>query len=180
MLPLPCVVAAALAALWGCAGAAASRRASAPGVASSAASTQSAVLRKAPRSPSLFVGQNDTVCAMLSESLTCSTGLRLPPNAIGIATSQMHYCAWTSTGEVYCAGYNKDGRVGTGARSDHEELTLVPGVSSVERVAAAARSTCAVTTDGAVWCWGDDVSLAPRRIAEIDRVAAISAGAEPY
>ena len=78
------------------------------------------------------------------------------------------------------AGYNKDGRVGTGARSDHEELTLVPGLANVAHVAVAARSTCAVTTDGAVWCWGDDVSFAPRRIAGIDHVAGVSAGAEPY
>jgi alpha-tubulin suppressor-like RCC1 family protein len=92
----------------------------------------------------------------------------------------MHYCAWTSDGETYCAGYNKDGRVGTGARSEHEELTLVRGLPLVTHVAAAARSTCAVTTDGAVWCWGDDVSLTPRRIAGVDRVAEISAGAEPY
>ena len=127
----------------------------------------------------LFVGQNDAVCAMLGDSLTCSTGLRLPPNAVGIATSLMHYCAWTKTGETYCAGYNKDGRVGTGARSDHEELTLVRGVPNVARVAVAARSTCAVTTDGGAWCWGDDVSLAPRRI-DIDHVAGINAGAEPY
>ena len=117
---------------------------------------------------------------MFGGSLTCSTGLLLPPNAVGIATSLMHYCAWTSAGEVYCAGYNKDGRVGTGARSDHEELTLVQGLPNVEHMAVAARSSCAVTNDGAVWCWGDDVSLAPRRIAAIDHVAAISAGPEPY
>jgi alpha-tubulin suppressor-like RCC1 family protein len=92
----------------------------------------------------------------------------------------MHYCAWTRAGEVYCAGYNKDGRVGTGARSDHEELTLVAGLSNVAHMAVAARSTCAVTDEGAVWCWGDDVSLAPRRVPDIDHVAAISAGAEPY
>jgi alpha-tubulin suppressor-like RCC1 family protein len=134
----------------------------------------------APRAPSLFVGESDTVCALLGGSLTCSTGLVLPPKAVGIATSMMHYCAWTSDGETYCAGYNKDGRVGTGARSEHEELTRVSGLPSVAHVAAAARSTCAVTTDGAVWCWGDDVSLAPRQLAGIDHVAAISAGAEPY
>ncbi|MGO8994985.1 MAG: RCC1 domain-containing protein [Polyangiaceae bacterium] len=154
--------------------------ATAPPPAASVAQTSSARVQAAPRAPTLFVGQNDTVCAVLGGSLTCSTGLRLPPNAIGIATSLMHYCAWTGDGKTYCAGYNKDGRVGTGTRSDHEELALVQGVPSVARVAVAARSTCAVTTGGEVWCWGDDVSLAPRRIDGIDHVAAVSAGAEPY
>src|ERR1700733_6042455 len=149
------VVAFSLVASVGCAGTTGPTVVSAPSLSTSAALAPSRAARAAPHAPTLFVGQNDTVCAMLGGALTCSTGLRLPPDAVGVATSLMHYCAWTSAGQAYCAGYNKDGRVGTGARSDHEELTPVPGLANVAHVAVAARSTCAVTTDGAVWCWGD-------------------------
>ena len=143
-----------------------------------AQSTDGAVARATPR---LFVagGMSDVVCARRGETLACSQRVPLPAGAVGVAMSTMHACAWTGDGKAFCGGYNKDGRLGLGTKTDSEAMSPVPGLARVTRMALTARSSCAITSDGAAWCWGDDRSAAPARVVGVGRAVDVSAGQEP-
>jgi len=80
-----------------------------------------------------------------------------------------HTCGITAAGELYCWGAN--GRAQLGATSaetcpgqadavatDDCSLTplLVAGISAVETVGAGWTHTCALTTAGAAYCWGEN------------------------
>lgn len=78
--------------------------------------------------------------------------------SIGVVTSvgtgQLHTCA-VSSGSVRCWGLNNQGQTGIGRVSEHElSPALVPGLNNVTEVRAGADHTCALRSDGSVWCWG--------------------------
>lgn len=76
-----------------------------------------------------------------------------------ITAGGQHTCALTTAGAVKCWGYNNYGELGTGTASDSHSPTLVSGLTSgVIAIAAAYYHTCAVTTVGAVECWGKNSS----------------------
>jgi alpha-tubulin suppressor-like RCC1 family protein len=68
-------------------------------------------------------------------------------------------CAVTTTGGVYCWGYNGDGELGNNSTAQSNVPVQVVGVggagllSGIATIAAGV-NTCAVTTTGAVYCWG--------------------------
>jgi len=93
------------------------------------------------------------------------TTIMLPPRAAqasspdlqaAIAAGWRHTCALKS-GQVYCWGYNGDGRLGDGTTTDRITPTLVAdgamGNSGVTAVAAGWAYTCALK-GGQVYCWG--------------------------
>jgi hypothetical protein len=121
----------------------------------------------------LFLDPLDVVC-VLDGAARCTEPRSSVAGAIGMVSGMMHTCVWTDAGDVYCAGYNKDGRVGNGKRSDVEPITQVAGLRRVVDMAAGARSSCAVDHDGNAWCWGDDVSLSPERVAGVADVVGVS------
>lgn len=126
----------------------------------------------------LFASPAENPCVVGPGGIRCRERQSLEAKAgtIGIADSMLHYCLWTEAGDAYCAGYNKDGRVGIGRRSDQEPLSRVAGLSGVAEMALGARSSCARTAQGEVWCWGDEASLSPTRVEGVDGVVAISSG----
>jgi len=75
-----------------------------------------------------------------------------------IAASQDHTCAVTTAGATLCwGGANADGDLGNGGSSNVTTATPVSGLSSgVTAIAAGSEHSCAVTSGGAVWCWGDN------------------------
>ena len=79
----------------------------------------------------------------------------LASGVVAVAAGWAHTCAVMAGGAVQCWGMNYNGELGDGSRI--QRLTPVP-VNGSEGgfVAVAANSghTCAVTADGAVWCWG--------------------------
>jgi uncharacterized repeat protein (TIGR02059 family) len=78
-----------------------------------------------------------------------------------IALGWNHSCALTTTGGVKCWGYNPLGELGDGStiqrttpvdvRTSSSSSTELSGVSAI---ALGSQSSCALTTDGGVKCWG--------------------------
>jgi len=77
----------------------------------------------------------------------------------GIESGAGHTCGVTDSGQIYCWGLNDEGQTGNDwtTRSVHEPLRL-PGSQSWVDVSAGHDHACALTSDGAVWCWGDNVT----------------------
>jgi alpha-tubulin suppressor-like RCC1 family protein len=87
-----------------------------------------------------------------------------------LAAGAGHTCAVTANGEVHCWGGNAHGELGLGTASVAPVATpsKVLGLPGPMMMVAAGRfHTCAVSPQGAVWCWGqnefgalgDDTSL---------------------
>jgi alpha-tubulin suppressor-like RCC1 family protein len=74
-----------------------------------------------------------------------------------LALGSYHTCGLTIGNAAYCWGSNTYGQLGTGGGSS--AFSLVPvsvqGGLSFIQIVAAARHTCALTTTGIVYCWGD-------------------------
>jgi alpha-tubulin suppressor-like RCC1 family protein len=76
-----------------------------------------------------------------------------------IAVGSSHTCALTTGGAVRCWGYNTYGQLGDGTTINRSTPTQVGGLESgVLAIAAGYGHTCAVTTSGAVECWGYNVN----------------------
>jgi len=59
------------------------------------------------------------------------------------------------SGSVQCWGFNR-GLLGNGATAPAYSLTPIPGLSSITEIASSLDHTCARSSSGNVWCWGDD------------------------
>jgi alpha-tubulin suppressor-like RCC1 family protein len=79
-----------------------------------------------------------------------------------LAAGGDHACGLTPSGEVYCWGTNELGQLGTGWHDQqvvvHPEPQLVAGGHTFTAVAANGSHTCAVASDGGVWCWGANLN----------------------
>lgn len=80
-------------------------------------------------------------------------GLGAPIAAITASTA--HTCAVTEAGALACWGWNEYGQLGNGSTTSAIKPVPVTGLDSgVRAVSGGGAHTCAVTTDGAVRCWG--------------------------
>ncbi len=77
---------------------------------------------------------------------------------VRISAGLEHACALTAAGEVYCWGDNTWGQLGDGGSSDQPAPVAVaaPGGATWAWVSAGENHTCAVTTEGVAYCWGDN------------------------
>ena len=92
-----------------------------------------------------------------------------------IAVGEDHACAVKSDGTVWCWGNNEFGQLGNETMKDSSAPVEVwenhhhdSAFTSARTVAAGGHTTCAIKSDGTVWCWGDnDCEQAGRTIAPI-------------
>lgn len=75
--------------------------------------------------------------------------------ASNVAAGAGHSCAVSTGGGVKCWGRNAEGQLGDGSNTYSNIPTTVSGLGTgVHSVSAGGHNTCALTTGGAVKCWG--------------------------
>ena len=105
------------------------------------------------------------VFGQLGDGSTTRRTIPVPVTGLGsgvaaIAAGAYHTCALSTAGAVSCWGWNDYGQIGDGTTATNR-LTPVPvtGLSSgVAAIAAGGAHTCALSTTGAVSCWGWNIS----------------------
>jgi alpha-tubulin suppressor-like RCC1 family protein len=103
-------------------------------------------------------GYNGTQQLGQSHSMQAS-GVPVSPSgitdAVSVTTGRYHSCAVRRNGKGVCWGYQYQGRLGNGSASNDYALNSEVAMSSnLASIAASDRHSCAVTTDGALYCWG--------------------------
>ncbi len=101
------------------------------------------------------VAEKDTCAKYVSSKPVNVVGLKGGVKAI--AVGEFHSCALTTRGGMKCWGLSKYGQLGTeasGSRGSSTPLVVDGLASGVSAIAAGSQSTCALTSGGAVKCWG--------------------------
>jgi alpha-tubulin suppressor-like RCC1 family protein len=76
-----------------------------------------------------------------------------------VSNGEIHNCAITTTGALYCWGYNNNGECGTTATSNYEATPKrVQSPDTFIAVSAGGTHTCAIRTGGNLFCWGENYS----------------------
>ena len=103
-------------------------------------------------------------------------------SVIALAVGDTHACALAEDGRVFCWGSNDMGQLGDGTSNyrDYPNLPVV-GIGDARAIAAGIRFSCAVRSDGSVWCWGEDPgsdssSAVPFQVQGITDATSVVAG----
>jgi alpha-tubulin suppressor-like RCC1 family protein len=76
-------------------------------------------------------------------------------------------------GSVWCWGYNQSGQIGDGTTTERDSPVHVSALgNSVQAISAGYDRTCAIKTDGSLWCWGNTVGPSPVQIPTLGNAAA--------
>lgn len=86
-------------------------------------------------------------------------------NFKAITAAITHTCAITTAGDAYCWGRDDQGQLGAGSMPSEDcggspcsrVPVLVTGGHKFQQITAHYRATCALTVDGAEYCWGGGI-----------------------
>lgn len=74
-----------------------------------------------------------------------------------LATGDVHACGISADDPyTYCWGGNDKGQLGAGSFANQSQPQRVSGLLNMQRISAGLRHTCAVSSIGWVYCWGDN------------------------
>lgn len=118
----------------------------------------------------LFVGPMMSCAALVTGELWCWGRLvgdaeatlaprevTYPAEIVAVALGETHTCALSAAGEAYCLGFNSSGQLGSGTTSEFEnEPRAVAGDLRFSSLSAGYATTCGLTAEGALYCWGDN------------------------
>ena len=99
--------------------------------------------------------------------------------ATSLAVGRRHACVLSADGRASCWGWNVDGETGTGTSGITQSMVMKPTPVSTQlrfaSLSAGMGTTCGVTMDGGVACWGSNVdnvlgATAPERCADVGSV----------
>jgi alpha-tubulin suppressor-like RCC1 family protein len=88
-------------------------------------------------------------------------GISIPLQVAGawnsISAGMAHTCGILSDLSLWCWGDNSSGQLGDGSEiSSSAPVAVVVSGQAWTSVAAGSAHTCALATDGTLWCWGDN------------------------
>ncbi len=76
---------------------------------------------------------------------------------VSLVAGSEHTCGLTADGQAFCWGLNSDGQLGIGEVSDKvPQPVAVTGSHTFEALTTWWYFTCGLTTDGDVYCWGNN------------------------
>ena len=79
----------------------------------------------------------------------------VPFEVASVALGSEHGCMLTTTGQAYCLGVNNVGQLGTGTTGATQDMPVaVAGDLRFTALSASMSTTCGLTAEGAVFCWG--------------------------
>jgi len=107
-------------------------------------------------------------------------------NVRAVAVGSGHACYLDGSGHARCWGFNISGELGNGTFGNPQPIpapVLLNGstMDNVVAIGAGDMWTCALRTNGTVWCWGVDhtgnAEFNPQQIAGVSGATALSVGA---
>ena len=110
-----------------------------------------------------FGGLGDgTTTTRLVPTAVATSGALAGKTVTQVSTGAVHTCALTSDGGLYCWGYNGAGQIGDGSTTDRNAPVAVAtngalAGKTVVQIGAGGHKTCALTSDGSAYCWGDNL-----------------------
>jgi alpha-tubulin suppressor-like RCC1 family protein len=100
-----------------------------------------------------------------------------------------HVCAVRDDETLWCWGFNNDGQLGDGTRTDQRQPVRVPGLTAVTAAGVGFSHSCAATRAAGLYCWGgngsgqlaqasEEPALAPARVPIVTDPVALAVGAQ--
>jgi alpha-tubulin suppressor-like RCC1 family protein len=88
-----------------------------------------------------------------------------------------HACALNTDGEAFCWGADDEGQLGRGAAGHPSPMPVaVTGGHRFASIVAGGLHTCALTSQGAAYCWGNGAALGAQRSASSATPIRVSGG----
>lgn len=91
-----------------------------------------------------------------NRTLPAEVALLGDEGVVDVAAGRDYTCALTTSGGIQCWGFNDGGQLGDGSQVDRQRPVTIslPNGAGATRIAAGNGTTCAVSSDGLLLCWG--------------------------